>query len=75
MFRASSESLNPFSCRHEHWRQRLQFPAQPPIAAMPMPTIPDVLVPKKAAKKVVKQTSVPKVLGKRHSAAAQVLDL
>ena len=42
---------------------------------MPMPTIPDVIVPKKAAKKVVKQVSVPKVLGKRHSAAAQVLDL
>lgn len=63
------------ACRHEHWRQRLQFPAQPPIAAMPLPSIPEHIVPKKAAKKVVKRASTPKVLGKRHSSAAQVLDL
>lgn len=61
--------------RHEHWRQRLHFPAQPSISSLPMPTIPDAVVPKKAAKKVARRGSTPKVLGKRQSSAAQMLDL
>lgn len=44
-------------CRHDHWRQRLYFPAQPPISSLPMPTIPPLQngVVKKVAKKVAKK--------------------
>lgn len=53
----------------------MHFPAQPSISSLPMPTIPEAVVPKKAAKKVAKRGSTPKVLGKRLSSAAQMLDL
>lgn len=68
-------------CRHEHLRQRLYFPAQPPISARSMPTIPPLVqngvVPKKAAKKVAKKVKAAagKTPGKRTAAAAEIVDV